>query len=103
MADAFYLPDERRSRLGRVFAAKFQTTFNYAPDHRAALSYDAATLLAEAAWGANGDRQAMRAWLLGNGGSGPGRPAHEGVTGPIRFTPERNAELKRILIGQVMP
>lgn len=98
---AFYLPNERRSRLGRVFAAKFQGTFNYPPDHRAALSYDAATLLAEAAWGTDGDRQGVRAWLLGDGGPGPGKPPHEGVTGPIRFTTERNAEEKRILIGRV--
>lgn len=100
---AFYLPNERRSRLGRVFAAKFEGTFRYPPDHRAALSYDAATLLAEAAWGTDGDRQAIRAWLLGDGGPGPGKPAHEGVTGSIRFTSERNAEAKRILIGRVAP
>ncbi|HWA57318.1 MAG TPA: ABC transporter substrate-binding protein [Gemmatimonadales bacterium] len=98
---AFYLPSERRSRLGRVFAARFQTTFNYPPDHRAALSYDAATLIAEAAWATGGDRQAIRAWLLGDGGPGPGKPPHEGVTGPIRFTTGRNAEEKRILIGRV--
>lgn len=100
---AFYLPNDRRSRLGRVFAAKFQNTFNYPPDHRAALSYDAAALLAEAAWGTDGDRQAVRGWLLGDGGPGPGKPPHEGVTGSIRFTAERNAEGKQILIGRVAP
>ena len=26
-------------------------------------------------------------WLLGDGGPGPGKPPHEGVTGSIRFTP----------------
>ena len=100
---AFYLPSERRSRLGRVFAAKFQVAFHYPPDHRAALSYDAATLLGEAAWSTDGDRHAVRDWLLGDGGPGPGKPPHEGVTGPIRFTAERNAEEKRILIGRVAP
>lgn len=100
---AFFLPDERRSRLGRVFAAKFEATHHYDPDHRAALSYDAATLLGQAAWATGGNRQGIRDWLSGNGGPGPGRPPHEGVTGPIRFTAERNAEEKRILIGRVAP
>jgi ABC-type branched-subunit amino acid transport system substrate-binding protein len=100
---AFFLPGERRSRLGRVFTAKFQTAFNYEPDHRAALSYDAATLLAQAAWATEGDRRGIRDWLAGAGGPGPGRPAHEGVTGSIRFTAERDAEQKRILIRRVAP
>jgi len=100
---AFFLPGERRSRPGRVFAAKFEATHHYEPDHRAALSYDAATLLAQAAWATEGNRQAIREWLAGAGGPGPGRPAYEGVTGPIRFTAERNAEEKRILIGKVSP
>lgn len=100
---AFFLPDERRSRLGRVFAAKFQTLNHYEPDHRAALSYDAATLLGQAAWATGGSREGIRAWLAGNGGPGPGRPPHQGVTGPIRFTADRNAEEKRILIGRVAP
>jgi branched-chain amino acid transport system substrate-binding protein len=100
---AFFLPSERRSRLGRVFAARFEATYHYEPDHRAALSYDAATLLGQAAWATGGDREAIREWLSGAGGPGPGRPAHQGVTGPIRFTAERNAEEKRILIGRVAP
>jgi branched-chain amino acid transport system substrate-binding protein len=100
---AFFLPGERRSRLGRVFTAKFENTFHYEPDHRAALSYDAATLLARAAWATDGDRHGIRDWLAGSGGPGPGRPAFEGVTGPIRFTAERNADQKRILIGRVAP
>ncbi len=100
---AFFLPNERRSRLGRVFAAKFEATHHYEPDHRAALSYDATTLLGQAAWAADGDRKAIRAWLSGAGGPGPGNPAYEGVTGPIRFTAERNAEEKRILIGRIAP
>jgi branched-chain amino acid transport system substrate-binding protein len=98
---AFFLPNERRSRLGRVFTARFEATYRYSPDHRAALSYDAATLLAQAAWAADGDRHAMRDWLAGAGGPGPGQPPYEGVTGSIRFTAERNAEEKRILIGKV--
>jgi branched-chain amino acid transport system substrate-binding protein len=98
---AFFLPSERRSRLGRVFAARFETTYRYEPDHRAALSYDAATLLGQAAWATGGARKAIRDWLGGAGGPGPGQPAHQGVTGPIRFTAERNAEEKRILIGRV--
>ena len=100
---AFFLPSERRSRLGRVFAAKFEATNHYQPDHRAALSYDAATLLGQAAWATGGERKTIREWLSGAGGPGPGRPAYEGVTGPIRFTAERNAEEKRILIGRVAP
>jgi branched-chain amino acid transport system substrate-binding protein len=100
---AFFLPDERRSRLGRVFAAKFQLINHYEPDHRAALSYDAATLLGQAAWATGGNRKAIRDWLSGNGGPGPGKPPHEGVTGQIRFTADRNAEEKRILIGRVAP
>jgi len=100
---AFFLPSERRSRPGRVFAAKFEALHHYEPDHRAALSYDAAILLGQAAWATDGDRKAIRAWLSGAGGPGPGSPAYEGVTGPIRFTAERNAEEKRILIGRVAP
>jgi branched-chain amino acid transport system substrate-binding protein len=101
---AFFLSAERRSRLGRVFSARFEATNHYEPDHRAALSYDAATLLGRAAWATDGDRRAIREWLSGpGGGPGPGRPPYEGVTGPIRFTAERNAEQKRILIGRVAP
>lgn len=51
---------------------------------QAAFSYDAVLLLAQAIREAGPDREAVRAWLASLGRA---RPPHQGVTGPISFSP----------------
>jgi hypothetical protein len=99
------LPAERASSSTRpgVRGARFETSFHYAPDHRAALSYDAATLLGQVPPGprvatARDPGMAFRRRRTRARPSGA-----RGRDWTVRFTADRNAEEKRILIGRVAP
>jgi ABC-type branched-subunit amino acid transport system substrate-binding protein len=94
---SFYLPGQG-SGLARVFDSLYEARFGTPPDHRAALSYDAARLLGAAVIAVGPDRRRVRDWLAG---VGTVTPPFEGVTGPIRFTVLRNAMNKPVLLGQV--
>lgn len=95
---SFYLPGQGTGTAARAFDSLYQARFGTLPDHRAALSYDAARLLGAAVIAVGPDRRRVRAWLAG---VGTVTPPFEGVTGPIRFNVLRNALNKPVLLGEV--
>ena len=64
------------------FADSYQERHGAMPTDRAALAYDATTLLGQATVVTGGNRAAVRNWLAE---VGRGSPPHLGVTGQIRF------------------
>jgi branched-chain amino acid transport system substrate-binding protein len=97
---SFFLAERARTGAAAAFVESFRRRFDQVPNHRAALAYDAATLLGRAALATGGDRRRMRDWLAGVGRE---RPAHEGVSGPIAFDESGGAVGKPVLIGEVRP
>ena len=95
---AFFLADRVTTAQARAFAATYRSRFGVAPDHRAALSYDAAMLIGHAAAATGGDRREVRDWIAAVGRTAP---AYDGVTGPIRFSAWGDAVDKPVLIGSV--
>jgi len=95
---AFYLADQATAAPARAFAAAYRARFGAEPDHRAALSYDAAMLIGRAAATVGPDRRKVRDWLAAVGRTAP---PYEGVTGPIRFSAWGDAVNKPVLIGAV--
>jgi branched-chain amino acid transport system substrate-binding protein len=87
------------SPLATAFAAQFREAYGREPDSFAALGYDATRLIAEAARAAGADRASIRDHLAGVGREG--RPAHEGVTGTIRFDENGDPVDKRFSVGVV--
>ena len=77
----------------RAFVEAFQRKFSRAPDAYAALAYDAAILMADAAYSANGNRAGVREYLASLGERG----GHAGVTGRIRFD-DRGDPLERKIV-----
>lgn len=85
------------SPVTRAFVRSFQQKFNRAPDAYAALAYDAGTLMAEAAFAANGNRAKVREYLTTlteRGGS-------LGVTGRIRFDARGDPVERKIVLTRV--
>ena len=97
---AFFLADRAATPEAQRFVDAYRTRFGSAPDHRAALSYDAAMLIGRAALAVGPDRRQVRDWVAGIGRA---RPAFPGVTGAIRFDAEGNAVGKPVLVGEVRP
>jgi len=95
---AFFLADRVTTVQARAFAATYRARFGAEPDHRAALSYDAAMLIGRAAAATGGDRRKVRDWIAAVGRTAP---VHDGVTGPIRFNGWGDAVNKPVLIGSV--
>jgi branched-chain amino acid transport system substrate-binding protein len=93
---AFYDPRSTRPAT-RAFDAAFRQRFGEAPGQRAALAYDAATLIGHAVFVVGPDRTRVRDWVAQ-------APPLEGVTGTIRFaTGSGDAVDKQVAIGQVGP
>jgi branched-chain amino acid transport system substrate-binding protein len=80
----------------RRFVARYQARFGVAPDHNAALAYDAVRTLAAAIAERGPERREIRSFLAGLRG---GR-ALPGVTGPIGFTAAGDREGGRVVILQ---
>jgi branched-chain amino acid transport system substrate-binding protein len=97
---AFYRPDAAAAPEALEFAAAYARRFGRPPDHRAALSYDAAMLIGLAALEAGPDRRAVRDRLARVGRDAP---AHEGVTGRIRFDEWGDAVDKPVIVARVGP
>lgn len=95
---AFYDPGARGAASD--FAREYRRRYGSAPNHQAALSYDAAMLIGRAAQAAGADRRAVRDWIAAVGRS---TPAYAGVTGEIRFDENGDALGKAVLIGKVQP
>jgi branched-chain amino acid transport system substrate-binding protein len=97
---SFYLPERPAPGAIRGFVGAYRRRFREIPNHRAALSYDAATLIGRAAIAAGPDRRAVRDWLAK---VGRGAPSYLGATGEIRFDAFGGAIGKQVLIGEVRP
>jgi len=97
---SFYLPDRPAPGATTSFAGAYAKRFNEVPNHRAALSYDAAMLIGRAALAAGPDRRRVRDWLARVGRE---EPSYMGATGMIRFDEFGGAAGKRVLIGEVRP
>lgn len=95
---SFFLADRADSGAAATFVAGYRGRFDEAPNHRAALAYDAAMLIGRAAIASGGDRRGVRDWLAR---VGQGLPAHEGATGTIRFDEYGGAIGKPVLMGEV--
>jgi ABC-type branched-subunit amino acid transport system substrate-binding protein len=87
---------------GAAFVRDFRARQGALPGVRAALGYEAARLIGEAALavdlGADDRRRRVRDWL---GALGQGRPAAEGVAGPIAFDAGHAVVGRGVLIATV--
>ena len=97
---SFYLPERPAPGALRGFVTAFRRRFQELPNHRSALSYDAATLIGRAAIAAGPDRRAVRDWLSRVGRTSP---SYLGATGEIRFDGFGGALGKQVLVGEVRP
>ena len=97
---AFFLASRAATPEAQRFVEAYRTRYGSAPDHRAALSYDAAMLIGRAVLAVGPDRRRVRDWVAGIGRA---RPAFPGVTGAIRFDAEGNAVQTPVLVGEVRP
>lgn len=79
---AFYLADKATTERGERFAGEYRLRYGMRPEHRAALSYDAALIIGTAAAAVGPDRNRIRDWI---GRLGNGNDPFEGATGAIGF------------------
>jgi branched-chain amino acid transport system substrate-binding protein len=93
-----YSADRPVAAEGATFAARFRERFNVAPDHWAALGFDAAMLIARAEHEVGPKRAAIHDWL---GTVGKSRPPHPGATGSIAFDENRDPVGKKVLVAEV--
>lgn len=93
----FFDPDQPSDEAA-AFIAAYQKRFNSFPNHQAALSYDAAMIIGKAVLAVGADRVKVRDWIAQ---VGRGQPAHNGVTGEIRFDEIGDPVNKRVVIGKV--
>jgi branched-chain amino acid transport system substrate-binding protein len=92
---AFY--DENRGPLTRQFSDAYQKQFGSVADQKAALAYDAATLIAEAVFAVGPDRARVRDWVAR-------APQLDGVSGTIQFNGTSGDPMEKpVAIGQVKP
>ncbi len=95
---AFFLADRARTETAQRFVREYEARYGTSPDHRAALSYDAAMLIGRAVLASGADRQAVREWIAGVGRR---REPFPGVTGPIAFNEHGDAVDKPVLIARI--
>lgn len=97
---ALYAADRSSTDAGTRFAAEFRQRTGAAPDHWAALGYDAAMLIGQAVQEVGPDRRRVRDWIASVGTT---RPAYEGATGTIRFERGGDPREKMVLVREVAP
>jgi branched-chain amino acid transport system substrate-binding protein len=95
---AFFVADRATTEAGRTFVGAYRARYGHSPDHRAALSYDAAMLIGLAALDVGPDRRRIRDRVAATGRD---QPAHQGVTGEIRFDDEGDVIGKTVLVVPV--
>jgi ABC-type branched-subunit amino acid transport system substrate-binding protein len=93
-----YSPERPVSPEGAVFAEAFKARFAVAPDHWAALGYDAAMMIGLAAQESKPTRRAIQEWLAT---VGHGHAPHPGATGSIAFDEHRDPVNKKVLVAEV--
>lgn len=85
------------SPVVRAFETAYRHQYGTPPDQRAALAYDAASLIGQAVRAAGADRTKVRDWIAS-------APPFAGVTGMIRFGAHGgDAVDKAVTIGEVVP
>jgi branched-chain amino acid transport system substrate-binding protein len=94
-----FLPD-RPTEKARTFVDNYRKRYNALPDHRGAMTYDVIYLLRDAILRAGAERGALRDYVAGIGRAG-GAPAHEGVSGTIRFDENGDVRGKEVMVGVV--
>ncbi len=82
----------------RAFVARFRERFGMDPDQRAALAYDAALLIGEAARAVGTDRMKIRDHLER---LGTDLPAVDGVAGAIAFDRNHDPRDTRVIVARV--
>lgn len=97
---AFFLADRPANPAAVEFTRSYRARFGTDPDHRAALSYDAAMLIGRAVAEAGPERRAIREWLAR---VGPDVEPYEGVTGTIRFNPWGDPVEKPVWVTELAP
>jgi len=93
-----FSPDQPVVPEGAVFTTAFKARYSIAPDHWAALGFDAAMMLGRAAQESGATRPAIAAWLATIGTT---RKAHPGATGSIAFDEHHDPVNKQVLITEV--
>ena len=97
---AFFLARRASTPEALAFIAAYKAKYNEDPDQRAALAYDAATLIGRAALEVGPDRAKVRDYIESVGRSG-GRAAMVGVAGPIAFDEKHDAVNKPVVVARV--
>jgi branched-chain amino acid transport system substrate-binding protein len=97
---AFFLARRATSPEAKAFITAYTAAFKEEPDQRAALAYDAAMLIGRAALEVGPDRAKIRDYIESIGKPG-GRPAVNGVAGPIAFDDKHDAVNKPVVVAQV--
>ena len=95
---AFFVAGSASSQVATQFVRRYRRAYEAVPDHRAALSYDAAMLIGIAAMDVGPDRRRVRDRVAQFGRE---EPAHAGVTGEIRFDDWGDAVQKPISVVSV--
>ena len=89
---------DRATGAAAKFVSDYHQRFGQFPNHQAALSYDAAMIIGKAVLAAGPDRRRVRDWIARIGRD---VPAHDGVTGSIRFDDVGDPIEKQVVIGRV--
>jgi branched-chain amino acid transport system substrate-binding protein len=95
---SLFAPQLARDTAPVRFTAAFTRAAGTAPDHWAALAYDAATLVGSAVHAVGPDRRRVRDWIAATGRE---RAAHEGVTGRIAFGAVGDPKDKQVFVREV--
>jgi branched-chain amino acid transport system substrate-binding protein len=95
---AFFLARRATSPEARAFVDAYKAAFKEEPDQRAALGYDAATLIGRGVAEVGPDRAKLRDYVES---IGSGRPPMPGVAGPIAFDDKHDPVNKPVVIARV--
>ena len=97
---AFFLARRATTPEALAFITAYKAKFKEEPDQRAALAYDAATLIGRAAFASGPDRAKIRDYIESIGRAG-GLSAMNGVAGPIAFDEKHDAVSKPVVVARV--
>lgn len=95
---AFFDPRAEATERTRAFVEAFVESFGVLPDQRAALAYDAAILIGEAALAVGPDRHRIRDWIERVGSD---LPPVIGVAGPIAFDERHDPKDRQVIVARV--
>jgi branched-chain amino acid transport system substrate-binding protein len=95
---AFFLARQATSPEARAFIQAYVAAYHEEPDQRAALAYDAATLIGRAVVEVGPDRARIRDWIEQVGTATPALP---GAAGAMAFDAKHDAVNKPVVIARV--